>query len=101
MRSVLYFLSVMALLFMIVQVRGYGQHGTSSNAKQGSNSSAVPTVSISGYHGQADGRIFPSGGSQWRKDCLQSRGKSRLDRSGNLGGQGRLQRTRCSRSSKI
>src|SRR5882672_2555814 len=35
MRSVLYFLSVMALLFMIVRVRGYGQHGTSSNAKQG------------------------------------------------------------------
>src|SRR5258708_4692209 len=84
MRSVLYFLSVMALLFMIVQVRGYGQHGKSSNAKQGPtvqpfrlfnpDTMAKPTAGYSQVAEVNGGKI------------VYIAGQVALDRSGNLVG---------------
>jgi enamine deaminase RidA (YjgF/YER057c/UK114 family) len=84
MRSVLYFLSVMALLCMIVQVRGYGKQGKSSNAKQSPtvqpfrlfnpDTMAKPTAGYSQVAEVNGGKI------------VYIAGQVALDRSGNLVG---------------
>jgi len=89
MRSVLYFLSVMALLFMMFSVRGYGQHGTSSNANRVQHSAVRLFIRIPmakrrpGYSQVAE---------VMAERLFTSRGKSRSTVLG-PGGQGRLQRT--------